>query len=96
MRIFLLFFYLLLIVFSLAFAALNSTLVTVSLYWMTAQLPLAFVMIVCIGLVLILGALLFMGKYWMLRFRLNKVKHQVTILEQEIKNLRTIPITDPH
>lgn len=96
MRIFLLFFYLLLIVFSLAFAALNSTLVTVSLYWMTAQLPLAFVMIVCIGLGLILGALLFMGKYWMLRFRLNTVKHQVILLEQEIKNLRTIPITDPH
>jgi putative membrane protein len=96
MRIFFLFFYLVLIIVSLAFAALNSTEVVLNLYWQSLKLPLAFVMIVCIGLGLVLGAIVFLGRYWHLRCQYARSKNQVSILEKEIKNLRSIPIQDSH
>jgi lipopolysaccharide assembly protein A len=96
MRIFFLFFYLVLIIVSLAFAALNSNEVVLNLYWQTLQLPLAFVMIVCIGLGLLLGALVFLVRYWHLRCQYSKTKNLVSLLEKEIKNLRSIPIQDSH
>jgi putative membrane protein len=96
MRIFFLFFYLVLIIVSLAFAALNSNEVLLNLYWQSFKLPLAFIMIVCIGLGLLLGALVFLGRYWHLRCQYVRSKNQVSMLEKEIKNLRSIPIQDSH
>jgi putative membrane protein len=96
MRIVILFLYLLLIIVTLAFASLNSDMVTIHLYWLEYKLPLAFMLIISFGLGLILGAIVFTGKFIALRLKFNKLKHQVTILEKEIKNLRTIPIQDSH
>lgn len=96
MRLFLLFFYLLILMILLAFAALNSTMVDLNLYWQHFQLPLAFIMVVCIGLGLIFGAMVFLGRYWQLRLQYFRAKHQVGLLEKEIKNLRSIPIQDSH
>ena len=96
MRLFILFVYLLLIIVCLAFAALNASLVTVKLYWVTVNLPLAFIMVVCFGAGLIFGAIMFLGKYLSLRHAYHLSKNQVAVMEKEIKNLRAIPIQDPH
>ncbi len=96
MRLILLFFYLIIIIVSLAFAALNSNLVDLNLYWQHFKLPLAFVMISCIGLGLVLGFLVLIGKYWQLRCQFYRAKHQLALMEKEIKNLRAIPIQDSH
>jgi putative membrane protein len=95
-RLILLFIYLLLVVTCLGFAALNANMVTLKLYWASFELPLAFVMVVCFGSGLVLGALLFIGKYLALIQSLRHSKNQVNILEKEIKNLRAIPIQDAH
>jgi len=96
MRIVILFFYLLLIIVTLAFASLNADMVTLHLYWVVLKLPLAFILIVALGLGLILGAIVFTSKYFALSFKFKKLKQQVAMLEKEIKNLRTIPIQDSH
>ena len=96
MRLFLLFIYILLIVICLGFAALNATPVELKLYWMTLKLPLAFIMVSCFAAGLVLGAILFILKYASLKHTLRKSKHQILLLEKEIKNLRAIPIQDSH
>jgi putative membrane protein len=96
MRLVILFFYLLLIILTLAFASLNAEIVNLHLYWWALKLPLAFIMIVSLGLGLVLGALVFIGKYLTLGLKYKKLSHQVGLLEKEIKNLRTIPIQDAH
>lgn len=96
MRLFILFTYLILVIICLAFAALNANPVNLKLYWMTLQLPLAFIMVLCFAAGLILGAILFMGKYLSLRHSFRKANNQVGLLEKEIKNLRSIPIQDSH
>lgn len=96
MRLIILFIYLLVIIVSLAFAALNANLVTVKLYWLTLQLPLAFIMVFAFGAGMILGAILFLGKYFSLSHAYHKSKQKVGMLEKEINNLRSIPIQDSH
>jgi putative membrane protein len=96
MRLFILFIYLLLIIVCLAFAALNATEVTLKLHWITLQLPLAFIMVICFAAGLVLGAILFIGKYLGLRHSYRKIKNQVSLMETEIKNLRSIPIQESH
>ena len=96
MRFILIFLYLVIVIVSLAFASLNANLVDLNLYWHHLKLPLAFIMISCIGLGLLLGFLVLLGKYWQLRCQYFRVKHQLTMMEKEIKNLRAIPIQDAH
>jgi len=96
LRLILLLIYLLVVVACLAFAALNANMVTLKLYWLTLELPLAFVMVVCFGVGLLLGSILFLAKYLALLHAQRQAKSQVTILEKEIKNLRSIPIQDSH
>ena len=96
MRIVFLFFYLALIILTLAFASLNADIVSLHLYWVVLKLPLAFILIVALGCGLVLGAIVFTSKYLALSFKFKKLKQQVAMLEKEIKNLRTIPIQDSH
>jgi putative membrane protein len=96
MRLFILFTYLILVIICLGFAALNANPVTLKLYWISLELPLAFIMVLCLAAGLILGAILFLGKYLSLKHSYKKAKGQVGLLEKEIKNLRAIPIQDSH
>jgi uncharacterized integral membrane protein len=96
MRLFILFIYLLLIIVCLAFASLNATEVILKLHWLTLELPLAFIMVICFAAGLVFGAIMFLGKYLGLRHSYRKIKNQIGVMEKEIKNLRSIPIQDPH
>ncbi len=96
MRLFILFTYLILVIFCLGFAALNANPVILKLYWISLELPLAFIMVLCLAAGLFLGAILFLGKYLSLKHAYKKAKGQVGLLEKEIKNLRAIPIQDSH
>jgi putative membrane protein len=96
MRLFILFIYLLLIIVCLAFASLNANEVTLKLHWLTLQLPLAFIMVTCFAAGLVFGAIIFLGKYLGLRHSHHKIKNQISVMEKEIKNLRSIPIQDSH
>lgn len=92
MRIFVIIFYLLLILIGISFAALNSTAVLVNFYFITIKLPISVLVIMVLGVGVLLGFVLFLGKYLRLRMLNCKLKNQLKLTEREIKNLRTIPI----
>jgi len=88
--------YLLLILVGVSFAALNAGSVQINLYITTLKLPVSIVMIITLGLGMLIGFLLFLGKYWRLKLNYFKTCNQLKINEKEIKNLRNIPLKDQH
>ncbi len=96
MRFIMLVFYLLLIVLGVSFAVLNAKSVYLNLYVVSFHLPVSLLVTIVLGLGILVGALLFLLKYWRLRIELRSVKHQLKIKKQEIDNLRAIPLKDEH
>ena len=84
------------IILGITFAILNAESVTVHYYIGIKQLPLSFVMAITLSIGITIG-LLIMG---LITLRLKTEKHylkkRLKVAEQEIENLRTIPIKDEH
>lgn len=87
-------FYLVLIVLGVTFAALNASAVSVNFYIKTISMPVSVLITVMIGFGMIIGFLIFSMRYWRLKSEYRKLKNQLKLTEKEIKNLRTIPVTD--
>lgn len=96
MKLLQIFIYIALIIVTLIFVALNANPVTVQLYWKTVQTPLAWVIACSFIVGMVFAGAVFMMKYGSLLMRFQKMKHHLSILEKEVKNLRTIPIQDSH
>ena len=96
MRLFLLAFYLLLIVVGVSFATLNASSVLVNFYFKTVSMPISVLMTIMLGLGILVGFILFIGRYWRLKIEYRKIKGQLKLTEKEIKNLRSIPLQDQH
>lgn len=94
MRFFMMIFYVLIMLVGVAFAALNASEVTLNLYFKTLNLPISVYIISAFGLGIICGFMVFIGRYWGLRSKHRKVKHELHVMEKEIKNLRSIPLKD--
>ena len=94
MRIVVTLFYLLLIIVSVSFAALNAGAVVVNFYFSTVSMPISVLMTVMLGIGTIFGSFLFVVRYWRIKSEYRKLKNQLKLTEQEIKNLRTLPVTD--
>ncbi len=94
MRIVMVIFYLLLIVLGVSFAALNASSVPVNFYLTTWVLPTSVLIIICLGVGVLLGFLLCLGKYLRLKSDHRRLKGQLKLTEKEIKNLRAIPLQD--
>lgn len=92
MRLIILLFYLLLIVFGVSFAALNSNVVEVNFYLTTLHLPISLCILLALGIGILIGYILSIFKYWRVKIINSKIKKQLELTEREIKNLRTIPI----
>lgn len=88
--------YLLLILLGVSFAALNASTVQVNFYMTTLDVPISVLMTIMLGIGLLMGLLLCLGKYWRLKIALLHLKNQLKITEKEIKNLRDIPLKDHH
>ena len=96
MRVLMIFFYILLVLFGVTFAVLNATSVKVNLYFATLTMPISLLMTIMLGVGLILGMILFIFKYWRLKSEQHKLRNQLKLSEKEIKNLRAIPLKDQH
>ncbi|MDF1757657.1 MAG: LapA family protein [Legionellaceae bacterium] len=92
MRIFIIIFYLILILLGISFAALNATQVQVNFYFTTLNMPVSVLVIIMLGVGVVIGAILFLSRYWRLKSVNRKIKNQLKWTEREIKNLRTLPI----
>jgi lipopolysaccharide assembly protein A len=94
MRFIMMIFYICLMLFGVSFAALNASPVTLNLYFKTLTLPISVWMIVAFSLGILMGFLVFLGRYLSLKSQYRKTKHQLQLMEKEIKNLREIPLKD--
>lgn len=89
-----LFFYLVLAVFGITFAALNASSIKINLYATTLAMPTVVLIGASILLGVFLGFFLFSYRYWHLKKENRKLKNQLELTEKEIKNLRSIPLHD--
>lgn len=96
MKIITTFFYLVLILIGVSFAALNAASVQVNFYFTTIKMPISVVMTLALGVGILLGFFLFLYRYWRLKSEHRKIKNQLRLTEKEIKNLRAIPLRNEH
>lgn len=94
MRIVSYFFVLIIVLFGMMFATLNSESVTIDYYFAQSTMPLSLVLVIVLALGCLIGM---MAGIWMLikakllNYRLNQRLH---LAEKEIDNLRAIPLQD--
>ncbi len=94
MRLISVIFYLCLMLFGVSFAALNAGPVTLNLYFKTLGMPISVLCITAFALGVLIGIMIFLGRYLGLKSKYRKAKHQLQVTEREIKNLREIPLKD--
>ncbi len=96
MRIILTVFYIALVLFGVSFALLNASLIKINLFVTYFKLPLSLLVLILIALGVFIGLLLSLIWYLRLSSEHRKIKKRLDLTEQEIKNLRAIPLQDQH
>jgi len=96
MRLIMLVFYIILIIFGVSFAALNASAVQVNFYFTSLSIPISVLMTIMLGIGIFIGFVLFIFRYWRLKAECRKINSQLKLTEKEIKNLRSIPLQDQH
>lgn len=92
MRVISYIFLLILMVFGLTFAALNSTSVIFNYYLGSKQIPLSLLLVFAFGLGILIGFVFTLLPVIKLKGENIRLKSRIKIAEQEIENLRSIPI----
>ncbi len=87
-------FFLVVLVIGTSFAMLNSQLVNLDYYFGITESYLSVVIVVSIFFGMILGLLCCMGLLFSARRKTNKLLREKRIIEEELKNLRTLPLKD--
>ncbi|MDX1335794.1 MAG: LapA family protein [Gammaproteobacteria bacterium] len=83
-------------VFGVIFTVFNAEQVPVNLYFVQYSLPMATVVFVAIFIGVLIGILLSFGALIRKHSEMVRLKKRFASLEQEVDNLRKIPIKDSH
>jgi lipopolysaccharide assembly protein A len=92
MRIISFAFLLLIMLFGITFAALNSTPVMFNYYLGAKQLPLSLLLVFIFGIGILTGFIFLLFPILRLKSENIRLKSRLKIADQEIANLRTIPL----
>lgn len=94
MRIISYIFLLVIILFGVTFAAINSTSVTVNYYIDQSTIPLSLLLVIVFALGSLLGMLV--GFWLLIKAKLSnyRLTQRLNLAEKEIENLRAIPLQD--
>lgn len=96
MRYFAYLFWLFIIFVGIIFAALNSHTIRVNYYFSQIDLYLPLLIVVLLLVGALLGAMAMLPALMKAKNATRKMKHKIKQTEQEIKNLRAIPLKDAH
>ncbi len=88
--------FVLIFVFSAAFAAFNMTAVTVDYYFGELTLPLSALLVIAMLAGVALGAIVMFLTTLKLRYENRRLQHKLSMSEQEIDSLRILPLKDSH
>ncbi len=86
--------FLVLLITGAAFAILNSQMVTLDFYFSVIELPISVVIIAFIALGAILGVVASSAIMLRLKHENSGLKRKASMVSEEVKNLRTMPIRD--
>lgn len=75
-----------------AFAIINDQPVQLDLYFVVASLPLSLLLLLAMGVGLVLGAVVSSFYFMRVRKENARLRRQANLAEQEVKNLRSLPI----
>lgn len=94
MRIISYFFLLVIVIFGVTFATLNSESVTINYYFDQSSLPLSLLLVLVFALGCLIGMLV--GFWLLIKAKLNnyRLRQRLGLAEKEIENLRAIPLQD--
>lgn len=94
MRIVSYFFLLVIVLFGMTFATLNSESVTINYYLGQSTLPLSLLLVIVFALGCLIGMVV--GVWLLIKAKLLNyhLKQRLTLAEKEITNLRAIPLQD--
>lgn len=95
-RVVIILFLLLLALVGAVIANLNTGETSFNYYFSTIQLPLAVLVFLAICVGAVAGVLLTLGMVFKARRERVKIRNRLKMCEQEIKNLREIPIKGPY
>ncbi len=94
MRIISYFFLLIIVIFGITFATLNSESVTINYYFGQATLALSLLLVLTFALGCLIGMIV---GFWLLikaKIITYRLRQRLTLAEKEIENLRAIPLQD--
>jgi putative membrane protein len=77
-----------------AFAIINDQPVRLDLYFYQPSLPLSLILLLAVGLGILLGGLASAFYFMRIRSENASLRRQARLVEQEVKNLRSLPIND--
>ena len=94
MRIISYFFLLVIVLFGMTFATLNSESVTINYYLGQSTLPLSLLLVLVFALGCLVGMLV--GFWLVIKAKMTnyRMKQRLSLAEKEIQNLRAIPLQD--
>ena len=94
MRIISFFFLIIIVMFGVTFATLNSESVTINYYFGQSTLPLSLLLVLVFALGCLIGMLV--GFWLVIKAKLQnyRIKQRLSLAEKEIENLRAIPLQD--
>ncbi len=94
MRIISYFFLLVIVVFGITFATLNSESVTINYYFDQSSLPLSLLLVLVFALGCLIGMVV--GFWLLIKAKIHnyRLRQRLGLAEKEIENLRAIPLQD--
>jgi putative membrane protein len=96
MKILMLIVYLGIVFLGVSFAMLNSDIMQLNLYWKQIKLPTSVLSALVFSGGIFTGCILMLSKQLKLKFEIRKLRNQLQLAEQEVNNLRVIPIKNEH
>lgn len=85
-----------LVLLGLAFAVGNAKPVEINYFLATRELPLAMTLVLALVVGAVIGLLFSLTLMIRLKRETLRLRRQIRLVEQEVVNLRNIPIKDPH
>jgi len=82
--------------FTAAFAALNDGIITMNYFIGEAEIRLTYLLLACIIFGSLMSLLLLSGNYFKMRFEIRRLRNTVSMKDQELSNLRALPVKDPY
>jgi len=96
MRVMTLLLFIVLVFLGVSFATLNADIVKVNYYFGVGNLPVSLLIVGCVGVGLLLGAIFSLSKILRLKAENARLRQRVKMVEKEVENLRAIPLKNEH